>query len=158
MRQYSTNASLHTLHSRECILTLRFITVAIVALFLCLQRADLRAETLQEHLKRLTSALSSRNLDSLRQLIDTNRISVEIAPNEATFLSPSQTLGVIESYFRAHPPYSFSYFLVKEEGTEGIAIGTLIVSDNGRKTPHRVNFGFLKNRKGNWYLTRISIR
>jgi hypothetical protein len=115
------------------------------------------ADPLSAHLKRLTSALTSRNLDSLRLFIDPNRIFMEIAPKEGSYLSPAQTLAVIESFFSSHPPLSFSYILVKEEGDDGIALGSLASNEGGRRVTHRVNFGFQKNKNGKWLLIRISI-
>ncbi len=120
--------------------------------------STIHAETLNEQLKQFTSALSNRNLDSLRLLIDPERIYVEIAPKDGSYLSPSQTLGVIESFFRSYQPVSFSYLFVKEEGKSGIAIGTLVVAESGRKILRKVNFGFQKNFRDNWLLSRISIR
>jgi hypothetical protein len=154
-------------HNRASILSIgvkrgnkfiRLLRPIPIALFLLCEIGAIHAETLQYHLKRLTSALSNRNLDSLRLLIDPNRIYVEITPKEGSYLSPSQTLGVVESFFRSHPPISFSYLLVKEEGKTGIAIGTLIVAESARKISHKVNFGFQKNNRENWLLSRISIR
>ena len=116
------------------------------------------SETLTEHLKRFTSVLSTRNLDSLRFLIDPNRIYVEIAPKSGAFLSPSQTLAVIESFFCSQLPISFSYLLVKEEGKTGIALGTLVVVEGNRNISHKVNFGFQKDNRDHWLLGRISIR
>src|ERR1700733_11102180 len=79
----------------------------LAGLFLIYGNKESRAGTLPDHLKRLTSALSNRNLDSLRLLIDPNKIFVEITPKEGSFLSASQTLGVIEAFFHLHPPISF---------------------------------------------------
>jgi hypothetical protein len=132
--------------------------LGVIAAFIFLCSFTTQAEPLSGHLKRLTSALTSRNLDSLRLLIDPNRIFVEIAPKEGSYLSPSQTLAVIESFFNSHPPLSFSYILVKEEGNNGIAIGTLLVSENVRNISHKVNFGFQKNNKVRWLLERIIIQ
>jgi hypothetical protein len=129
----------------------------LIAAFIAAFSSSANAETLTVHLRRLTSALTSRNLDSIRQFIDPNRIFVEIAPKEGSYLSPSQTLSVIESFFNAHPPISFSYILVKEDGDDGIAIGSLASNLGGSRSTHRVNFGFKKNSVGKWLLIRISI-
>ena len=137
---------------------LRLLETIIIAFFLVTGTERAFAETLSNHLKRLTSALSNRNLDSLRLLIDPHRIYVEIAPKEGSYLSPSQTLGVVESFFQSHPPVSFSYTLVKEEGKTGITFGRLVAAENGRIIVHKVNFGFEKNRSTNWILIRIIIR
>jgi hypothetical protein len=131
--------------------------IGVIAALIVLCSPAVQADPLSAHLKRLTSALSSRNLDSLRLLIDPSRIYVEIAPKEGAYLTPSQTLAVIESFFTTHPPLSFSYILVKEEGDNGIALGSLASSDGGKKTTHRVNFGFKKNSSTNWLLIQISI-
>jgi hypothetical protein len=136
---------------------LKLQRLAMITAFIFLCSPAVRAEPLSAHLKRLTAALSSRNLDSLRILIDPSRIYVEITPKEGSYLSPAQTLAVIESFFRSHPPLSFSYILVKEEGDNGIALGSLLSSEGGSKTTHRVNFGFQKNSRNNWLLIRISI-
>jgi len=101
--------------------------------------------------------LSGRNLDSLRLFIDPNRIYVEITPKEGAFLSASQTLVVVESFFQLHSAISFSYGLIKEKGNTGIALGTLVVSENGRSAPYKVSFGFQKNGQSKWILSRISI-
>jgi len=139
-----------TFHRLSCLICITFCVSSFTQV--------IRGETLSDHLKRLTSALSSRNLDSLKQLIDPSRIYVEIAPKEGAYLSPSQTLGVVESFFQSHQSLSFTYVLVKEEGKTGIAIGTLVVAESGRKIPHKVNFGFQKSSLGNWLLSTISIR
>jgi len=130
----------------------------LIVIFFCSAVPKVRAERLSDHLKRLTSALSNRNLDSLKLLIDPERIFVEIAPKEGSYLSPSQTLGVVESFFHAHLPVSFSYILMKEEGKTGVAVGTLTVAEKGRTVSHKVNFGFQKNNRDNWLLSRITIR
>lgn len=96
-------------------------------------------------------------MDSLRILIDSNRILVEIPPKEGAYLSPAQALGVLESFFNVHPIANFSYILVREDGDAGIAIGTLATVEAGRKNSYRVNFGFQKNRAGKWLLNRITI-
>jgi hypothetical protein len=130
----------------------------IIAVCIFFHSSSVQAEQLSAHVKRLTSALSTRNLDSLRMLIDPNKVYVEIFPKEGSFLSPSQTLSVIESFFQYSPPVSFSFFLVKEEGESGIAAGSLTTSEKGMMKNHRVNFGFQKNKSGFWMLNRISIR
>jgi hypothetical protein len=130
----------------------------VIAAFIFITSLTAQAESLSMHLKRLTSALSSRNLDSLRALIDPNRVYVEISPKEGSFLSPSQTLAVIESFFRFHPPVSFSYVLVKEQYNNGIAIGSLSIWERGKVIVHRTSFGFQKNKRGYWVLVRIIIR
>jgi len=136
-------------------LKLQGIGVIAAVIFLC--TPAVHADPLSAHLKRLTSALSSRNLDSLRMLIDPSRIYVEIAPKDGAYLTPAQTLAVIESFFNTHPPLSFSYILVREEGENGIALGSLASSESGIKTTHRVNFGFKKNSSNNWLLNRVTI-
>jgi hypothetical protein len=135
---------------------LQGLFVIAACIFFCSLSAS--ADPLSAHLKRLTLALTTRNLDSLRALIDPNRIFVEIAPKDGSYLSPAQTLAVIESFFSSHPPLSFSYILVKEEGSDGIAIGSLASNESGRRITHRVNFGFQKKSGGKWLLVRISIR
>ena len=115
------------------------------------------AETFGNHLKRFTSVLSNRNLDSLRLFIDPIRIYVEIAPKSGSYLSPSQTLGVIESFFHSLQPVSFSYVFVKEEGKTGIASGTLVVNENNMNISHKVNFSFHKDNSDHWLLERINI-
>jgi hypothetical protein len=142
----------------RCFRYLRPLPLFLIAITLFVEISAVRGGTLPEHLKRLTSALSSRNIDSLRLLIDPSRIFVEIAPKEGSYLSPAQTLGVVESFFRTHAPISFSYILVKEEGNTGIAVGTLIVNEGGAKISRKVNFGFQKNDHANWLLSRITIR
>jgi hypothetical protein len=137
---------------------LRISSLLFAVGFFFIGISAIHAETLNEQLKRFTSVLSNRNLDSLRLLIDPERIYVEIAPKDGSYLSPSQTLGVVEFFFQSHPPITFSYMLVKEEGKNGIAIGTLVVSESGRKISHKVNFGFQKNNRDNWLLSRITIR
>ena len=134
----------------------RGIILIMASLFLCY--STVQAEPLSAHLKRLTAALSSRNLDSLRSLIDPNKVFVEIFPKEGSYVSPSQTLSIIESFFHTHSPVSFSFILVKEEGANGIAAGSLVTSESGRLISHRVSFGFQKSRAGYWLLNRISIR
>jgi hypothetical protein len=129
-----------------------------IAALIILSAPLAQAESLSSHLKRLTSSLSARNLDSLRLLIDPSRVFVEISPKEGSYLSPSQTLAVIESFFRNHPPVSFSYILVKEEKNNGIAVGSLSSSERGKVVVHRVIFGFQKNKQGTWLLSRILIR
>ena len=133
------------------------ILMSIIALFINLCLGKAHADPLLDHLRKFTRVLSTRNLDSLRLFIDPNRIFVEVAPKEGAFLSPSQTLGVVESFFRTHQPASFSYVLVKEEGKTGIAIGTLIASEETGSVSHKVNFGFQKNSKSQWLLSRVSI-
>ena len=126
--------------------------------FLLLDPGLIHSETLANHLKRFTTILSNRNLDSLKLLIDPNKIFVEIAPKSGSYLSPLQTLAVIESFFRSQPPISFSYLLVKEEGKTGIALGTLVVTENSRNISHKVNFGFHKDFHEHWLLGRVSIQ
>lgn len=130
-----------------------FITASLFLFY-----STVQAEPLSAHLQRLTSALSSRNLDSLRSLIDPNKVYIEIFPKEGSYVSPAQTLSIFESFFHNHPPVSFSFILVKEEGISGIASGSLLTSENGRMITHRVSFGFQKNKSGSWLLNRISIR
>ena len=125
--------------------------------FLFFATGMIQAQTLANHLKRFTSVLSNRNLDSLRLFIDPNRIYVEIAPKSGSYLSPLQTLAVIESFFRFQLPVSFLYLLVREEGRSGIALGTLIVTENSRSLSRKVNFGFQKDNRDHWLLGRISI-
>ncbi len=158
MKQLRNRASFLFCGVNSPVILLRRYALLLISFFLFYNVSALRAGTLQNHLKRLTSALSNRNLDSLRLLIDPNRIYVEIAPKEGSYLSPSQTLGVVESYFRTHPPVSFSYLLVKEEGRTGIAIGTLVVGESNRTISRKVNFGFQKDNHENWLLSRINIR
>lgn len=129
----------------------------LLASYLSLGISVVHAETLAKHMKRFTSVLSNRNLDSLRSLIDPNRIYVEISPKSGSYLSPLQTLAVIESFFRAQPPISFSFLLIKEDGNTGIAMGTLIAIQNSRNISHKVNFGFQRNNQDHWLLGRISI-
>jgi hypothetical protein len=136
---------------------LRLFSFILFSGFLFFASATMRAGTLADHLKQFTSVLSNRNLDSLRTLIDPGRIFVEIAPKSGSYLSTSQTLAVVESFFQSHPPVSFSYILVKEEGKTGVAIGTLFVVDGGRKISFKVNFGFQKDSKEHWLLIRITI-
>lgn len=126
--------------------------------FALLTSAPANAIPLSEHLKSLTSAFASRNVDSIRPFIDPNKVFVEISPKDGAYLSPEQTLSVIESFFHDHSPVSFSYILVREEGISGIAAGNFVSSDNGRIYTHRVNFGFQKNKSGLWLLNRITIR
>jgi len=116
------------------------------------------AMPLSSHLKKLSSAFASRNLDSLKPLIDPQRIFVEISAKPGSYLSPGQTLAVIESFFTTHRNVSFSYILVKEESGNGIALGSLSASENGRPVTRRVQFGFQKNLPGNWLLVSIKIR
>jgi hypothetical protein len=130
----------------------------VISVCIFFHSPSVQAEQLSTHVKRLTSALSTRNLDSLRLLIDPNKVYVEIFPKEGAYLSPSQTLSVIESFFHTSPPVSFSFFLVKEEGESGIAAGSLTTSERGMMKDHRVSFGFQKNKSGSWLLNRISIR
>ncbi len=134
----------------------RLFRVVLFMLMIFLS-AKVNAQPLSLRVKQFTKALSIRNLDSLRLFIDPNKIYVEIAPKEGSYLSPSQTLGVVESFFQSHPPVSFSYGLVKEQGKTGIAIGTLIVSENGRTSSYKVNFGFQKEGRADWLLSRVSI-
>ena len=139
------------------LLLLRLVRYLLLCYIILFGAGFVQAETLANHLKRFTSVLSNRNLDSLRMLIDPNRIYVEIAPKLGSFLSPLQTLGVIESFFRSQPPLSFSYIFVKEEGKTGIASGTLVVSENNRNISHKVNFSFHKDPNDHWLLERINI-
>src|SRR3569832_265498 len=133
------------------------LQLTTIAVFIFLSIYLSHAESLSAHLKRLTSALSARNLDSLRLLIDPRRVFVEISPKEGSYLSPSQAISVIESFFRTHPPVSFSYVLVKEEKSDGIAAGSLSSSERGKIIIHRVIFGFQKNKAGFWLLARVLI-
>lgn len=134
------------------------ICSAIIVVIIFFYSDSSKAIPLSSHIKRFTSVLSHRNLDSLRLLIDPSRIFVEITPKTGSFLSPSQTLAVIEFFFVSHPPVSFSYTLVKEENKTGIALGTLIVVEGGRNISHKTSFGFQKDSRGNWTLSRIFIR
>ncbi|MEP7234090.1 MAG: hypothetical protein ABI778_02225 [Ignavibacteriota bacterium] len=108
-------------------------------------------------MKVLTSVITNRNYDSLKRLIDPGRIYVEIGYKDGAYLSPSQTIGVIESYFKPHTIVAFSFSLVREEGTAGIANGVLFIMENGLKYSHRVNFGFHKNSREEWLLSRINV-
>jgi hypothetical protein len=132
-----------------------FVLFAFISLLFA---TTIHANPLAAHLQRLTSALSSRNLDSLRLLIEPTKVFVELSPKPGSYLSPSQTLAVIESFFQSHLPISFSYILVKEEKNNGIAIGSLTSSEEGRRINHKVNFGFQKSKQGDWILTRINIK
>jgi hypothetical protein len=132
--------------------------IILFSVFFCFFISTIRAETLTEHLKQFTSVLSSRNLDSLRLLIDPGKIYVEIAPKSGSYLSPSQTLAVVGSFFHSHSQVSFSYLHVKEEGKIGIVVGTLIVTEDSRSISRKVNFGFQKDNREHWPLGRISIR
>lgn len=157
MQSIRNKASYLSCFTKIWVIFLHLRGLILVTWFLFILPGSIYAETLADHLKQFTSVLSNRNLDSLRLLIDPDRIYVEIAPKSGSYLSPSQTLAVVESFFQSHSPLSFSYILVKEEGKTGIAIGSLAIIDGGRKISRKVNFGFQKNSKDHWLLTRITL-
>jgi hypothetical protein len=131
--------------------------ICFAVLLFAISVATAQGAALSEQLKVLTSVITNRNYDSLRRLVDPGRIYVEIGSKDGAYLTPSQTIGVLESYFRSHTTFSFSFSLIREEGTAGIANGTLLIIENGMKYSHRISFGFQKNISGEWLLSRINV-
>ena len=146
--------------THNCIRNNTRITILILFVFLFAGPVlSFSAEqSLTDHLKHFTMILSGRNLDSLRMEIDPHRIFVEISGRTGSYIAPSQTLAVLETFFRIRTPISFSYIVVKEESGVGMALGTLNVQENGKLRSYKVTFGFRKSTRNRWLLEKINIR
>ncbi len=113
---------------------------------------------LREQLQKLTDAFSRRDLETIRSQISPDRIFVEIADRAGAYLTNSQTAAVIESFLRTRTAVNCSFEFVSDDGKTGSAAGVLNARSNGRSLSYKLNFGFAKNEKGVWLLTRISMR
>ncbi len=144
MRQSVSRAkSIQVLHTPETAHTLDY------------QTSDIG---LREQITKLFAALNKRDLEAIKAQISPNRIFVEISDKAGAYLSNSQTLAVMESFLRSHTAVSAKFEFDSKEGTNGSASGALTARKDGRTFTYRLNFGFVLNDKGNWLLTRISMR
>ena len=115
-------------------------------------------EKLRAQIHRLTDAIVRRDLDVLRSQISPDRIYVEISERTGAYLTNTQTVAVIESFLRTRTAVNCSFEFVSDDGHTGSAAGTLSARKEGRSVSYKLNFGFTKNEKGIWLLTRISMR
>ncbi|MEO6940348.1 MAG: hypothetical protein ABI444_09460 [Candidatus Kapaibacterium sp.] len=113
---------------------------------------------LREQITKLFTALNKRDLEAIKSQISPNRIFVEISDKAGAYLSNSQTLAVMEAFLRSHTSVSAKFEFDSKEGPNGSASGALTARKDGRTFTYRLNFGFVLNDKGNWLLTRISMR
>jgi hypothetical protein len=112
---------------------------------------------LREQVERLTDALNHRDLAAIRAQIHPTRIYVEV-DNKAAYLSHSQTLVVMETFFKTRTSVTSTFDFVSDDGITGSASGTLSARKDGRSVRYHLNFGFTRTDAGAWLLTRISMR
>jgi hypothetical protein len=117
-----------------------------------------RDSKLQDQLKKLSEAFVKRDLAVIKTQISPARLYVQIADKAGAYLSSGQTLVVMESFLRTRTVVSASFDFVSEDGTNGSASGTLSTLKAGRIYSYRLNFGFTKNDKDIWLLSKISVR
>jgi hypothetical protein len=113
---------------------------------------------LQTQIHNLFEALNHRDLNAIKSQISPTRIYVEISDKTGAYLTNSQTLAVLESFLRSHTSLSAKLEFDNTDGENGSASGTLTARRNSRIFTYRLNFGFTKNDRGIWMLTRISMR
>ena len=114
-------------------------------------------DKLREQVRRLADALNHRDLAAIRAQIHPTRIYVEV-DDKSAFLSHSQTLVVMETFFKSRSSVTTTFDFVSDDGVTGSASGTLSARKDGRAVRYRLNFGFTKNDGGSWLLTRISMK
>ena len=113
---------------------------------------------LQVQIHTLFAALNHRDLNVIKSQISPSRIYVEISDKTGAYLTNGQTLAVLESFLRSHTSLSAKLEFDNTDGDNGSASGTLTARRNSRIFTYRLNFGFTKNDRGTWLLTRISMR
>jgi hypothetical protein len=114
--------------------------------------------TLKDQVKQLTEALNKRDLDVIKSQIAPSRIYVEVSDRAGAYLSNSQTLVVMETFLRSRTAVNAAFEFVSDDGVIGSASGSLTARKDGRIIRYRLNFGFVKQTRGNWQLNRISMR
>jgi hypothetical protein len=107
--------------------------------------------------QRLADALNHRDLAAIRAQIHPSRIYVEV-DNKSAYLSHSQTLVVMETFFKSRSSVTSTFDFVSDDGVTGSASGSLAARKDGKAVRYRLNFGFSRNESGAWLLTRISMR
>lgn len=113
---------------------------------------------LKDQVKRLATALNKRDVEAIRSQIAPSRIYVEVANKAGAYLSNSQTLVVMESFLRTRTTVNTAFEFVSDDGHIGSAAGSLTARKDGKLVRYRLNFGFIKTAKGDWQLSRISMR
>ncbi len=113
---------------------------------------------LKQRIAQLFAALNHRDLEAIKSQISPSRIYVEISDKTGAYLTNSQTLAVMESFLRSHTSLSAKFEFDSSEGDNGSASGLLTARRDGRTFTYRLNFGFTRNVRGSWLLTRISMR
>jgi ketosteroid isomerase-like protein len=114
-------------------------------------------DKLRQQVQKLADALNHRDLAAIRAQIHPTRIYVEV-DDKAAYLSHSQTLVVMETFFKNRSSVTSTFDFVSDDGVTGSASGTLSARKDGKPVRYRLNFGFTKNDAGAWLLTRISMR
>ena len=120
--------------------------------------AVINSGTLRDEIHKLADALNHRDLAAIRTQISPSRIFVEIADRPGAYLTSSQTVVVMESFIRTRTSISSSFDFVNDDGFEGSASGTLAARKDGLPVSYKLNFGFTKDSKGKWLLTKISMK
>jgi hypothetical protein len=113
---------------------------------------------LKQQINLLFAALNHRDLETIKTQISPTRIYVEISDKTGAYLTNSQTLAVMESFLRSHTSLSAKFEFDSTDGDNGSASGLLTARRDGRTFTYRLNFGFTRNLRGSWLLTRISMR
>ena len=113
---------------------------------------------LKQRITQLFAALNHRDLESIKTQISPTRIYVEISDKTGAYLTNSQTLAVMESFLHSHTSLSAKFEFDSSDGDNGSASGLLTARRDGRTFTYRLNFGFTRNIRGSWLLTRISMR
>ena len=113
---------------------------------------------LRAQIERLFQALNKRDLETIKSQISPQRIYVEVSDKMGAYLTNSQTLAVMESFLRSHTALSAKFEFDSSDGGNGSASGSLTARKDGKTLTYRLNFGFTRNQRGAWLLTRISMR
>ena len=113
---------------------------------------------LKQRILDLFAALNHRDLDAIKSQISPTRIYVEIMDKAGAYLTNSQTLAVLESFMRSHTSMNAKFEFDSADGDSGSASGMLTARRDGHTLSYRLNFGFTRNPRGAWLLTRISMR
>lgn len=114
-------------------------------------------DRLRQQVQKLADALNHRDLAAIRAQIHPSRIFVEV-DNKSAYLSHSQTLVVMETFFKVRSSVTSTFDFVSDDGVTGSASGSLAARKDGKAVRYRLNFGFTRSDAGAWLLTRISMR
>ena len=134
------------------------VLFAVLFLFQSGGKAAPTASGLKADIERLSSALTKRDLATIRSQISDSRIYVEMPGTQKSYLSNSQTVVVLENFMRTRDALQTRFDLVTDDGQSGSATGTLQARMAGRIASYKLNLGFVLSESRRWILTRISIR